>query len=76
MTRQRVHRGVIRRNEMISRNRSETSKEEMKEETEEQEQPIQLTGNLSVQRSQGVQKLETSKKGREEWVGGQELHFF
>ena len=61
---------------MISRNGSESSKEEVQEETEEQEQPIQLTGNLSVQRPQGVQKSETSKKGREEWVGGQDLHSF
>ena len=48
----------------------------MQEETEVQEQPIQLTGNLSVQRSHLVQRFETSKKGREEWVGGQELHSF
>ena len=49
---------------MISRNGSESSKEEVQEETEEQEQPIQLTGNLSVLRSQRVQRFETSKKGR------------
>ena len=45
---------------MISRNGSESSKEEVQEETEVQEQPIQLTGNLSVQRSHRVQKFETS----------------
>ena len=47
---------------MISRNGSESSKEEVQGETEVQEQPIQLMGNLSVQRSHRVQKFETSKK--------------
>ena len=67
---------MIRHLEIISRMGYESSKEEVQEETEEQEQPIQLTGNLSVQRSQRVQRLETSKNGREEWVGWQELHSF
>ena len=46
---------MIRHIGMISLDGSESSKEEVQEGTEVQEQPIQLTGNLSVQRSHRVQ---------------------